>query len=245
MGQAQTSSLSCQLHLDLLFLNAHIMPGFKHSLLGIGNLCNDNYTVIFTKQTVQVFNPQGDTILTGCRNQAGPHLWNFLLFPTSRNTPLAPPNAQITTTTSFSAYYLPRVEALVRFYHTVEVFPFKSIWLQAINSGNFSTWPILTTTNATNFFPDSVKISKGHMTKTRQVLCSNNLKRGKRPVLTPAPNPSISEPLPLVASNGVHVKVFHVIKLYTGDMGRLPVIFCSRNQYSMLSYHCDSNSVNI
>ena len=243
--QDQTSSASCQLHLDLPVRDAHIMPGFKHSLLGIGKLCDKNCTVLFAKQTVQVFSPQSEIILPGWHNQSFPLLWRFSMLPTVINIPPTPPNAQSAIATVFSAYDVPIVEALVLFYHADVGFPSNSTWLQTINAGNFSTWPGLATTNATKYCPHSVETSKYHMTQMCQGLCSTKPKRGNQPVLAPAPNPYIAEPLPPVSSNKVHVEVAHIIKLYTGDMGRLPVISCSRNQYSMLSYHCDSNSVNI
>ena len=56
-GQPQTSSASCRLHLYLPVRDAHVMPGFKHSLIGIGRLCDENCTVLLTKHTLQVFDP--------------------------------------------------------------------------------------------------------------------------------------------------------------------------------------------
>ena len=164
-------------------------------------------------QTVQVFNPQGETILTGWRNQSCPRLWRLSLFPTASNTPPTHTNAKSATAISFSAYDLPRVEALIRFYHAAAGIPVKFTWLQATNARNFTTWNGLTTTNATKYCPDSVETSKGHTTQTRQGLCSTNPERGNNLVLVTALDPSINEPFPPVASNEVHVKVAHIRKL--------------------------------
>ena len=37
----------------------------------------------------------------------------------------------------------------------------------------------------------------------------------------------------------------HISKLYTADMGRFPIRSRSGNQYIMLAYHCDSNTIHV
>ena len=55
--QAQTSEASCELPLPDLppELFGHIMPGFTHNLLGIGNLCDKDWKVLFTKHSVSIY----------------------------------------------------------------------------------------------------------------------------------------------------------------------------------------------
>ena len=36
-----------------------------HSLIGVGTLCDSEFTVVFTKSSVTVFDPQDKTIITG------------------------------------------------------------------------------------------------------------------------------------------------------------------------------------
>ena len=50
-GQAQESGASCELPLTDLppGLFGHVISGFKHNLLGIGNLCDKDCKVLFTK----------------------------------------------------------------------------------------------------------------------------------------------------------------------------------------------------
>ena len=188
------------------------MPSFNNSLIAISRLCDENCTVLFTKHTVNVFDPEGKTILTGWRDQSGPCLWRFSLLPTDDIPPI-PHNIQSDNVMAFSAYNLPIIEARVRFYHAAAGIPVKFTWLQATNARNFTTWNGLTTTNATKYCPDSVETSKGHTTQTRQGLCSTNPERGNNLVLVTALDPSINEPFPPVASNEVHVKVAHIRKL--------------------------------
>ena len=68
----------------------------------------------------------------------------------------------------FSAYDLPRVEAIVRYVRANVGIPVKSTWLDDIKAGNFSTWPGLTYQNAVKYCPFSDETVKGHMAQTRQ-----------------------------------------------------------------------------
>ena len=75
----------------------HIMPGFQHSLLGIGKLCDEDCTVLITNHSVQVCNPYGDTIFTRRNNPSIPRLWRLSIFPQNKD---APPSAPGTTATT-------------------------------------------------------------------------------------------------------------------------------------------------
>ena len=86
--------------MNLLITDAHIIPGFQNSLLGIGKLFNEDCTVLFTKPSVQVFIPDGNNILTGWRDPSGPCLWRFYLLPQNID---APPAAPITTSATAAA----------------------------------------------------------------------------------------------------------------------------------------------
>ena len=46
-----------------LFTN--IMPGFQHSLLGIGIRCDKDYRVLFTKRRAIIYDKRGKPFLTG------------------------------------------------------------------------------------------------------------------------------------------------------------------------------------
>ena len=176
------------------------MPSFNNSLIAISRLCDENCTVLFTKHTVNVFDPEGKTILTGWRDQPGPCLWRFSLLPTDDIPPI-PHNIQSDNVMAFSAYNLPIIEARFRFYHAAAGFTINSTWIQAIKSDNYATWPGLTTSNAAKYCPDSIETSKVCMNQTRQGLWSNNPRRN----LVPSPDPTTDKSLPQVASNQLHI----------------------------------------
>ena len=56
--QAQQSDASCMLPLPDIppGLFGHIMSGFSHNLLGIGNFCDKDCKVVFTQRTVTIYN---------------------------------------------------------------------------------------------------------------------------------------------------------------------------------------------
>jgi hypothetical protein len=48
---------------------AHVFPGMaNHSLLSVGQLCNEGYTVTFRIESVTIYNSQGIQILRGARD---------------------------------------------------------------------------------------------------------------------------------------------------------------------------------
>ena len=60
----------------------YIVNSFTNTLVGVGPLCDADYTVVFTKQDVTVLSPKGKVILTGWRENKLPRLWRFALKPT-------------------------------------------------------------------------------------------------------------------------------------------------------------------
>ena len=224
--------------MDLPVTDTHIMPGFHHYLLGIGKLCDEDCTVLFTKHSVQLFTPDGDNILIGWRDPSIPRLWSFSLLPQNSDAHWGAPITTSTISDAFSAYKITSAEALVRFYHAPDGFPVKSTCLHNIKAGNYTSCTGLTAANATKYCPKSIETKKGHMTQTRQGLRSTKPKYSK-----PTPTPPLEEPLPPVASNKVHICVENIKKLYTENMGHLPIRSCSSNQYIMLTHHCNINTI--
>ena len=67
-GQVQRSSASALLNLPQLPSafprTGHIMPGFQHTLIGVGPICDANFSVLFNPDSVQIFDPTGKVILS-------------------------------------------------------------------------------------------------------------------------------------------------------------------------------------
>ena len=287
-GQIQHSSARATLTMPQLPeyfpKTGHVMPEFKHSLMGLGSICDANCTVLFSKAAVTIFDPQGKPLLQGWRDRHGAKLWRFALRPTTAPqahsssvateqayVAMAAPSIEASNLHAFSAYDLPSVEALVRYLHAAAGFPVKSTWLDAIKAGNFASWPGLTYRNASKYCPSSDETIQGHMAQTRQNVRSTKPKPPKiktndppacpQVVHGPLPSPAAQQdqkiplpgpirptvpppaPAPVESTNEVHIRVEPVHKLYTDDTGRFPVRARSGNQYIMIAYHVDSNSI--
>jgi len=220
------------------------MPGFQHTLIGVGPICDANFSVLFNPDSVKIFDPTGRVILSGWRETIGAKLWRMALIPDAAALavvpdppPLRPGAAQLATLSAYSAYDLPSVEALVRYLHAAAGFPVKSTWLKAIKAGNFASWPGLTFENASKYCPTAEETILGHLVQTRQGLRSTK----------PKPPQPQSEAVPHAEaptkSSEIHFKIEHISKLYTDDTGRFPVRARSGNQYIMIAYHCDTNAI--
>ena len=179
-GQTQSSAGTGELNLPKLPydfpVTGHIMPGFKHTLIGVGPLWDADCTVPFTRADVIVRESQGSPVLTGWREQSGPRLWIISLQPGKSNLPHMPHDANRTTLKAYSAYDLPRVKALIRYFRAEAGYPVRSTWLKAIGAGNYSTWPGLTLNNATKYCPSTTAAILGHLVQKRQGVRSTKTK---------------------------------------------------------------------
>ena len=125
------------------------MSGFRHTLIGVGPICDTDCTVTFTRESLIVCDTQGTPVLTGWREAPGPQLWRIALQPGEANLPRMLHPANMATLEAYSAYGLPSVAALTRYFRTMSGYPVRSTWLTAISAGNYSSWPGLTLANAT------------------------------------------------------------------------------------------------
>ena len=64
-----------------------------------------------------------------------------------------------------NVYSLPSIPQSIKYLHAVAGFPVKETWIDAIQAGNYITWPGLTPAAVWKHFPDSDETQKGHMKK--------------------------------------------------------------------------------
>eukprot|EP00804_Cyclotella_cryptica_P000161 CCRYP_017462-RB/>CCRYP_017462-RB protein AED:0.41 eAED:0.48 QI:0/0/0/1/0/0/2/0/213 len=149
----------------------------------------------------------------------------FLHLHTSENTYKPPYNA---THTIYSI-----IEQSIRYLHAAAGFPTKSIWLAAIRKGNYSTWPLITVKNVHKHFPQSEETQQGHMRNQRQ---------GTRSTKQALPQAEPRTPLPQLHDIFIRTYDSHST-LYTDQTGKFPHLSSQGNQYQMILYHVDSNSI--
>ena len=69
------------------------MPGFNHTLLGVGPIYDADCTVTFSKEDVVVRDATNRTILNGWREEKAPYLWRITLLPDNADIPEFPQDA--------------------------------------------------------------------------------------------------------------------------------------------------------
>ena len=213
------------------------MPTFTNTLVGIGPICNAGCTVTFTSKDVTVYSARGLPILTGWRETHMPKMWRLALSPIEYSTTPETQRNERTSLCVNSVYDLPSVKALVRYLHAAAGFPTKHTWLNAIKACNFDTWPGLTYSNASNYFPRATETVKGHMTQTNQGVRSTKANPTMVEARAHAPQQTSA------TTNEVHLYKTKISELYTDDCGRFPIKSRSGESYIIIVYHCDTNAV--
>jgi hypothetical protein len=126
--------------LDIPELNAaafksHVFPGMAHhSLLSVGQLCDEGYIVTFQRDTVTICNSDNSKLLSGPRDVTT-SLWRINLRQT---------NKQIPDPIANNVNELHYTGALVHYLHKALFSPTKATMLQAVKDGHLITWPGLT-----------------------------------------------------------------------------------------------------
>jgi hypothetical protein len=123
--------------LDIPELNAaaskaHVFPGMDHhSLLSVGQLCDEGYLVNFRRDTVTIYNSDNAKLLSGPRYDTT-GLCRFNLKQTIKHIPDPIAN---------NVYELRNTGALVHYLHKALFSPTKAAMLQAVKDGHLITWP--------------------------------------------------------------------------------------------------------
>jgi hypothetical protein len=148
--------------LDIPQLNAaaskaHVFPGMAHhSLLSVGQLCDEGYIVTFKQDTV--------VLLSGPRD-VNTGLWRINLKQTNKHIPDPIAN---------NVYELRNTEALIHYLHKVLFSPTKSALLQAVKDGHLITWPGLTEDTINKHFKLTPATAMGHMNQRRHNIRSTS-----------------------------------------------------------------------
>ena len=99
---------------------ADILPSFKHSLLSVGQLCDDDCTTIFSKHQCTIYNKQNKPVIMGFRN----HTIGLCeqQVPTHNKPNIHKANATIPTT---------NLQEHIKYLHQCAFSPTTRIWIQA------------------------------------------------------------------------------------------------------------------
>jgi hypothetical protein len=150
--------------LDIPELNAaaskaHVFPGLAHhSLLSVGQLCDEGYIVTFQRDTVIICNSNNAKLLSGPRDVTT-GLWRINLKQTVRHIPDPIAN---------NVYELRNTGALVHYLHKAFFSPAKAAMLQAVKDGHLITWPGLTADAINKHLKLTPATAVDHMNQRRQ-----------------------------------------------------------------------------
>lgn len=143
---------------------AYVLNGLNNSLISLGQLADDNCTIILTKKELQVFKSY-KKILHGFRNN-NDGLWDIPL----PNSPLSlkPKNHMA----NVIIHKKQNINDLMQYFHATLYSPTKSTLLKAVKNGNFIGWPGLTSNNITKHLQETEHTAKGHLDQHRKNLQS-------------------------------------------------------------------------
>ena len=202
----------------------------NESLISIGQLCDDNCIVIFTKTKFYV-TKNGKFLFQGLRNTKD-NLWDLNSHPT-QHTKNESMNYIVTKNKT-------KLE-LARYYHAALFSPSFSTLSKAIRNGNLISWPGIDNLNFADLLGTSLATELGHLDQERKNLRSTK-NVGTGPTL-----------LPTTKTNEVYVHCFqppfhqtpqHLErKLYSDQTGKFPYRSSRGNQYLLVMYDYDSNAI--
>jgi hypothetical protein len=181
----------------------------NHSLLSVGKLCNEGYSITFKIDTATIYNPAGVQILRGARD-LNTGLWRINL---------QQEHQQHSPEVANTVYELRNTGALVNYLYKAMFSPKKSALLEAVRNGHLITWPGLTEQAINEHLKMTPAIAMGHMNQRRQNIQSTS----KDSITSDIEDESVT---PAGLGSKTHLVSAFVIyqgQLYTDLTGKFPV----------------------
>jgi hypothetical protein len=198
-----------------------------HSLLSVGQLCDEGYIFTFKQDTVTICN-YGSSHLLSCPRDVNTRLWRINLKQTNNHIPEPISN---------NVYELRNTGALVHYLHKALSSPTKSAMLQAIKDGHLITWPRLTEEAINKHLKLTPATSMGHTNQRRHNIRSTS----KAPIEKPqTPDIDLGKKTHLVYAVFVDQG-----KIYTDLTGKFPVRSSKGNSYVMVCYIYDCSYIKV
>jgi hypothetical protein len=135
-----------------------------HSLLSVGQLCDEGYIITFKQDTVTICDSGNSQIVSGPQD-LNTGLWRINLRQANNHKPEPIAN---------NVYELRNTGALVHYLHKALLSPKKSAMLQAIKDGHLITWPGLTEDAINKHLKLTPATAMGHLNQRRQNILSTS-----------------------------------------------------------------------
>jgi hypothetical protein len=130
----------------------------NHSLLSVGQLCDEGNIVTFKQDTVTICDSENSQILSGPRD-LNTGLWRINLRQTHNHKPEPIEN---------NLFALRNTGELVHYLHKPFFSPTKSAMLQVVKDGHLITWPGLTEDDINKHLKLTPGTAMGHLNQRRQ-----------------------------------------------------------------------------
>ena len=219
---------------------ANILPGLTKSLISVNKMAENGYTTIFRprdegvtfhKEGTLTFTTSEPPLLQGCKKK-GETLWTIQVPQATRKK-----REEIS-----NVHNLPSIFQIIKYHHAAAGYPVKDTWIKAINAGNYTTWPGLTSEAVRKHFPESDETQKGHMKRQRQGVRSTKILK-TLPVIENSAKELDNSPT-LKKMKDVYIKT-HMADdtMYTDQPGRFPATSSNGNQYIMVLVEVDGNYI--
>jgi hypothetical protein len=227
MDSSHTAELEIP-ELNAATSKANVFTGMaNHSLLSVGQLCDEGYIVTFKQASVTICDTQKSQILNGPRD-LDTGLWRINLKQT---------NNHISEPISNNVYELRNTGSLVHYLHNALFSPTKSAMLQAVKDRHLITWPGLTKDDINKHLKPMPATAMGYMSQRRQNISSTS----KKPI-TDQPTPCTDFG---TKTHLVYAVVVDQGQLYTDLPGKLPVRSSKGNSHVMVCYVYECNYVKV
>jgi hypothetical protein len=140
---------------------AHIFPAMgNNSLLSVGQLCDEGYFVLFSRDEVKILDEKQKNITKGNRDCAT-GLWRINLYHKKTDCAISQKQPQIHSANN--VYALPNTGALVNYMHKAMFSCKKSSLVHTEKKGNLATWPSLTVEAINKHLKLTTSTDMGHM----------------------------------------------------------------------------------
>ena len=208
------------------------------ALLSLGQFCDNDYVIELTKTEIFIKHLHDPTMSLHGHRDTTTGMWTVnlgyqSLQPQTTSNPLQANNV----------YELHKKRDIVTYLHKAAFSPVPSTWIQAIETGFYTTWPGLTADLVRKHLPKSEATVKGHLKQIRQ-----NLRSTKR---TPPPKPNPNSVMttgtpsePVRANKLVTFKIIELEgKVFSDQTGRFPITSSRGNKYIMVMFVEDANAI--
>jgi hypothetical protein len=198
-----------------------------HSLLSVGQLCDEGYIVTFQQDTVTICNSDNSKLLSGPRDVTT-GLWRINVKQTNKHIPDPIVN---------NVYELRNTGSLVHYIHKALFSLMKAAMLQAVKDGHLITWPGLTEDAINKHLKLTPASAMGHINQRRQNIRSTSK--------APNEKQQSSDTNLGTKTHLVYAVVADQAQLYTDLTGKFPVRSSKGNSYVMLCYIYNLNYINV